>query len=298
MLDHLDGISFRKLAVRYNISKDKAQRICLSELKKLPDNNQLTFKYCGRFGGVLMPDAKYINVKGYEDKLAFLWAVDYFKHDFPVINLAPSENYQSWARFFSYFRIINRHYDIVVCDDNVSIKMAAVKAFPNVRIQTCYNHLKESYRRTLKVRSDVKYRHFMRIVESALTTEKRIPVSEVFRRLSHAFDLYKDDEIALSILLDLKRRQKELFAFKWIKHTPKTTNLIESYNSHLESRLNSIRSFQSEEHARLWLNGYVVKRRFTKYTDCRMRFKKFNGMKPIEITLRRETKLPKIFKNI
>lgn len=155
-----------------------------------------------------MPDAKYINVKGYEDKLAFLWAVDYFKHDFPVITLAPSESYQSWGRFFSYFRIINRHYDIVVCDDNVSIKMAALKMFPNVRIQTCYNHLKESYRRTLKVRSTETYRHFMRIVESALTTATRIPISEVHRRLRIAFDEYKDDEIALSILMDLKKERK------------------------------------------------------------------------------------------
>ena len=42
--DHLDGISFRKLGVKYEISKDKAYRIVLSELKALPKNNQFTHK--------------------------------------------------------------------------------------------------------------------------------------------------------------------------------------------------------------------------------------------------------------
>ena len=47
--DHLDGLSFRDLSRRYDISPATCWRICEEELKKLPDNNQFTFKYCSRF---------------------------------------------------------------------------------------------------------------------------------------------------------------------------------------------------------------------------------------------------------
>jgi len=46
LTDHLDGISFRKLAVKYGVSKSHAADICYEELKKLPQNNKFTFKYC------------------------------------------------------------------------------------------------------------------------------------------------------------------------------------------------------------------------------------------------------------
>lgn len=297
LIDHLDGISLRRLAVKYNISKSKCQRICFEELRKLPDNNQFSIENTGNFGSVLMPDAKYINVKGFKDRLAFLWAVDYFKHDFPIISLELSESFKAWNRFFNHYREINTHYPIVVCDDNTALKVAAVKNFPSTKIQTCYNHLKENYRRVLKVRSQAKYRHFMFLIESFLCSEN-ISKHEFNKRLRHAFDLYHHDRLALSILVDLKKRENEIHAHKLLKHTPKTTNLIESFNSQLEARLVSIRKFQSYEHARLWLNGYVLKRRFTKFTDCKGKFKEFNGRKPIEITLKEEKTLLQVFKKV
>lgn len=297
LLDHLDGISLRRLAVKYNISKSKCQRICFEELKKLPDNNQFSIENSKNFGSVLMPDAKYINVKGHKDKLAFLWAVDYFKHDFPVISLEQSESFVAWNRFFKRYQSLGKYYPIVVCDDNIALKLAALKSFPDVRIQTCYNHLKENYRRVLKVRSQSKYRHFMLLIESFLSSES-ISKKEFNKRLRHTFDLYHSDPLALSVLVDLKRKEPEIHTHRLIKHTPKTTNLIESFNSQLEARLVSLRSFQSYEHARLWLNGYVLKRRFTKFTDCKGKFKEFNGKKPIEITLNEEKNLVQVFKRV
>ncbi len=297
LLDHLDVLSLRRLAAKYNISKSKCQRICFEELKKLPDNNQFSIENNINFGTVLMPDAKYINVKGHKDKLAFLWAVDYFKHDFPIISLEQSESFEAWNSFFKKYEGIGNHYPVIVCDDNIALKLAAIKNFPATHIQTCFNHLKENYRRILKVRSQAKYRHFMLLIESILSSEN-ISKKEFNRRLRHMFDLYHHDVLALSILADIKRKEKELHAHRLIKHTPKTTNLIESFNSQLEARLVSIRSFQSYEHARLWLNGYVLKRRFTKFTDCKGKFKNLNGKKPVEITLREDRVLTPIFKKI
>src|SRR3989304_5041217 len=67
--------------------------------------------------------------------------------------VAPSENYHNWARYFSYYRIISDHPELLVCDDNVNIKMAARARFPAVTIQTCTNHFKENIRLTLNTRS-------------------------------------------------------------------------------------------------------------------------------------------------
>ena len=54
--DHLDGLSFRKLAIKYDISKSKAWEICNEEFKKLPNNNQFTFNYCSRFSHIFLFD--------------------------------------------------------------------------------------------------------------------------------------------------------------------------------------------------------------------------------------------------
>lgn len=47
--DHLDGLSFRTLAVKYGMSPMKVWRICQEALQKLPNNNQFTYQYCERF---------------------------------------------------------------------------------------------------------------------------------------------------------------------------------------------------------------------------------------------------------
>lgn len=152
--DHLDGLSFRKLAVKYRISPMKAWRICEGELERLPNNNQFTFNYCNRFSSTFVFDGKYFNVAGQEYDWVLLWGIDYFRHDIPIILVAPSEKYQAWSKFFFYFRLINHHPQLLVCDDNVNLKLAAKQHFPAVRIQTCFNHFKENVRRELKVRSE------------------------------------------------------------------------------------------------------------------------------------------------
>lgn len=243
-----------------------------------------------------MPDAKYINVRGRENKLAFLWAVDYFKHDFPFIYLAPSENFQSWNKFFNFFKMIDHQPQIVVCDDNSGLKAAARRQFRSVKIQACFNHLKENIRRKLKIRSEDTYRDFFNDIEHALDSKNNLPKWVIKKRLRYTYYKWKDqNEDLMMILMDLGRREEELYAHKWIRRTPKTTNLIEAFNSHLEARLKSIRSFNSYEHADLWLNGYVLKRRVTKFTDCSGKFKELNGRFPLEMTKFEDKELEPIF---
>ena len=291
--DHLDGLSFRKLAQKFTMSPMSAWRICEDELKKLPNNNEFTFKYCNRFSQILVCDGKYFNVASEKYDYVLLWGFDYFRHDIPVITIAPSESYASWSRFFSYFRIINNYPRLVVCDDCVNEKMAARQSFPGVRIQTCYNHFKEAIRRDLQVRSDDTYKPFMKRIEEVLKG-KRTDVDRS-KRLFALYRNYHTNPVCLSILTNIQRCMPELLAYRGIHQAPVTSNIIEGMNSHIEARLHSLRSFQTVAHARLWFNGYILKRRFTKYTDCKGKFKYMNGKTGVQMTKKERVSLPLLF---
>jgi hypothetical protein len=291
--DHLDGLSFRALGIRYSISPMTAWRICEEELKKLPDNNKFTHKFCNRFSDIYVCDGKYISIKGYPYGYALLWGIDYLKHDIPIFTLAPSESYQSWRTNFSYFRIINNYPRLVVCDDNQNLKLAARNAFPEVKIQTCFNHFKEGMRRNLKVRSDTTYKPFMRRVEEVF--KEKLTDQTMDKKLFSLYRDYKDDPVCIQTLTNIEKYKPELLGYRGISGAPVTTNIIEGLNSHLEARLFSLRSFQSVTHARLWINGYILKRRFTRFTDCKGKFRYLNGKTGVEMTKKKEVDLPSFF---
>lgn len=291
--DHLDGISFRKLEIKYDISKSKLNRICLNELKKLPNNNEFTHKYCNRYSHVFIFDGKYVKIKGNRFKIPLLWGIDYFRHDIPFFILSSSENYHSWIKLFSYFKFINHSPKLIVCDDNVNIKMAVRYTFPGCCIQTCINHFKENIRRELKVRSDNTYKAFSHKIDLILS--KKLS-DEVFNKwFSILVRDYKHDFVALSILANIEKCKHELLGYRGIPKAPLTSNLIECFNSHLQSRLFSIKSFNSFKHAKLWLNGYILKRRYTKFTSCSLKFRYLNGKKGVDLTKKHGVILPSYF---
>lgn len=295
--DHLDGLSFRKLAVKYNISKSLAWEICHEQLRKLPNNNQFTHKYCNRFSKIFLFDGKYFNVASEKYDWVLLWGIDYFRHDIPVFTIAPSENYQSWAKCFSYFRILECQPELVVCDDNVNLKMAARSRFPGCRIQTCYNHFKENIRRDLHIRSEQgkQYKDFMSRIESVLSSSQKIATHTLNNWMYCLYRDYKHNPICLQTLTNIERYKMELLAYRGISQAPVTTNLIEGLNGHLEARLQALRSFQTIEYARLWMNGYVLKRRFTKFTDCRGKFRFLKGKSGIIMTKKQGVDIPSYF---
>lgn len=65
---------------------------------------------------------------------------------------------------------------------------------------------------------------------------------------------------------------------------PKTTNLIEGFNSTtLEIRFTSIRGFEKEKYARAYVNALILNYRFHRFTDCKKQFSNLNGKPPIQI---------------
>ncbi|OGC50591.1 hypothetical protein A2716_05310 [candidate division WWE3 bacterium RIFCSPHIGHO2_01_FULL_40_23] len=103
------------------------------------------------------------------------------------------------------------------------------------------------------------------------------------------------DNLCLRVLLDIERRKPNLLAYLKVKDTPTTNNLIECFNSHIEGRLKTIKGFESFEHADLWLNGYFLRRRLRKFTDCTGRFKHLNGRCSLEISSKMNIDLSTFF---
>lgn len=291
MIDHVDGKPFRKIAHKESISKSKVAREYARKVKDLPHNNEITKKYCNRFCGIMVVDGKYVRVKGYEKKIPLLWGLDYLSHDIPVFEFAISESYQAWLKYFGYLKSINYPLAIVVCDDNENIKLAARYMFPRVIIQTCQNHFLENFRKELQVRTDEKYRPFVEDLKTELFSMKL--TAKTFRKRAYRLlEKYRDNQICLSYFLRIEKSHHELTAASKVEHAPLTTNIIESYNSHLQARLKSIKSFQSFHTAEQWLNAYILKRRFRPFTDCTKKFRYLNGKSAISMTLKKGAVLP------
>lgn len=220
-----------------------------------------------------------------------LWGIDYLTHDIPVFVLTASESYESWLKYFGYLKSIQYPMVILICDDNENIKQAAKYIFPNVIIQTCQNHFLENIRRDLQVRTEEKYQQFVFDLKSELFFNK-IHRQDFEQRAFKLFKKYEHDFIAVSYLLRIQKYTQELTAASLIKHAPRTTNLMELYNSHLEARLKSIKDFKSFESAKIWLNAYIIKRRFRKFRCCSGKFRYLNGKTSISQTMRKTAVLP------
>jgi transposase-like protein len=171
----------------------------------------------------------------------------------------------------------------VVADDNINIFEAAKHVYPNVVIQLCQNHYKENIRATLSVRTDETYTSFMREIEELFS--QRYSKEQFDQMASKIYRNYPDFRCQ-AIMLDIEKRKKELCGYMADKHIPRTTNLIESFNSHLQGRLKTIKGFESFTGANHWLNAYFLKRRLTKFTDCTRKFRTLNGKRSLELTLK------------
>ena len=223
-------------------------------------------------------------VKGYSRKIPVVYGVDYLTHDIPNYTLSVSENYQTLKKFFISLRLSNYPLKAVVSDDNVNIFQACKYVYPKAVCQLCQNHYKQNLRATLGLYQDKTHLEFMKELETLFC--KKLSIEDFKGRASKIFSRNKNDKLRVQIMLDIAKRSSELMAYTKIKHTPRTNNLIESLNSHLEGRLKTIKGFQSFKHADYWLNHYFIQRRLRPFTDCKGKFRKLNGKSSLQNTLK------------
>jgi len=105
---------------------------------------------------------------------------------------------------------------------------------------------------------------------------KRFAMKEYYSR--------KHIQLIKKLIRDFKEHEEYLLNYLKYPHLniPNTTNLIEGYNSQLENRITNIKGFETFETAKNYINAWVIKRRFAKFTNCKNKFKKLNGKTPLE----------------
>lgn len=270
------------MAERHDFSAATAYRRYHTALEKLPHCADLTRKYCSRFCGILLVDGKYIAVKGYERKIPVLYGIDYLTHDIPTYILSRAENYQTCQSFFNSLRLLNYPLQAVVSDDNQNIYQACTSVYPATISQICHNHYKQSLRLGLNISNNPTYRPFMQDIEWLFDKKRSEP--EFISLAGKMVHKYGQDDICRGVMIDIHKRLPQLLAYTKVPHIPRTNNLIESYNSHLEGRLKTIKGFESFKHADTWLNAYFIRRRLKKFTDCTHQFFRLNGKCSLELS--------------
>jgi hypothetical protein len=290
----MDGLPFRPLGDEQGISGKQAYLKVRKEINLLPWNWDLTKALCepSRFSRILVIDGKYIAVKDFDNRLPLIWGNDYLTHDFPHGDLFLAENEMSFSQFFGRLEAIGYFPQIVVADDRAGIKQALNKVFPLARLQLCHTHYLENIRQLLRYRTEETYRHFFNSLRwhVFLNGKDGYSITQGLRQTWK--ERTNGNRFLQEILKEIDRRREDLFSYLKIPNCPHSTNIIESYNSHLKGRLATIKGFQSFDSARLWLNAYLIRRRTKKMTDCKKKFKHLNGHASLELTIEKQAEWP------
>lgn len=299
-IPHIDGVPFRKLGDEYALSGKQMFLKVKKEIFSIPENTLLTKILCdpSRFCGILILDGKYVAVKDFADKTPFIYGIDYLTHDIPLGDLSAAEDEMSFSVFFGRLKQLGYPLRAVVADDRGGLKQALLKVFPHARLQLCHNHYLENLRKALNVRTEEKYQHFFNSLRRHVFLDAKNQ-QQIVEGLRHVWDnCTRNKPFLTNILAAINKRREDLFAFLEIKDCPNTTNIIESYNSHLQGRLKTIKGFESFESARRWLNAYLVRRRTKQLTDCKGKFKSLNKHASLELSIKKQAQWPDILTNL
>jgi len=265
-----------------------------NELALLPNSLEITRQYCVYSSGILIMDGKYIKVRGYKQKIPFIYGIDYETHDILFGMLVPAEDEKSLLTFFQTLKTLNYPLRVVVADDRTSLPLALKQVYPNIPLQLCLNHYLENIRQQLHVRTDQTHSHFFNSLKKHVFDEYEND-KQLNAALHHMLN-ERCENIPLRqvIVLQINKRRKELFAYTSIPNCPNNTNLIELFNSHFNTRLKSLKGFKNRQHAELWLNGLLVRRRTKPFTDCGTKFKHLNGKSSLQMSIKKQAVWPEI----
>lgn len=159
-IPHIDGVPFRKLGDEHGLSGSQAYNRVFAELQSLPDNTELTRQYCEYSSGILIMDGKYIKVRGYNQKIPFIYGIDYDTHDILFGILVASEDTAAFLEFFRILKSLNYPLRVVVADDRNTLPLALKQLYPDIPLQLCQNHYIENIRQLLHIRTDRTHSHF------------------------------------------------------------------------------------------------------------------------------------------
>lgn len=291
---HIDGIPFRKLGDEHGLTGAQAYNRVFQELESLPACLEVTRQLCEYTCGILIIDGKYIKVRGYKQKIPFIYGIDYETHDILFGMLVRAEDEASFLTFFQTLKELDYPLKVVVADDRSSLPLALKQVFPDVPLQLCLNHYLENIRVSLHIRTDPTHRHFFNSLKKHVFDEYESD-EKLNNALLHVWNKYCGDvPLRQAIVLQIHQRRKVLFAHKTIPNCPNNTNLIELFNSHFNARLKALKGFKTKEHAELWLNGLLIRRRTKPFTDCGPKFRHLNGKSSLQVSTKKQAHWPDI----
>lgn len=294
-IPHIDGIPFRKLGDEYGLSGKQTYTRVFSELSSLPDNTALTARYCAYTSGILVIDGKYVKVRGYKQKIPFIYVIDYETHDILFGVLTPAEDTQAFIECFQILKQLNYPLRIVVADDRSTLPIGLKRIYPSIPLQLCQNHYIENIRKALCIRTDATHQHFFNSLKKYVFREYEND-DQLDNALYHLWTKRcEGDVLRENIVKEIARRRKELFAYTHIPNCPKDTNLIELFNSHFNARLKSLKGFKTVAHAKIWLNGLLIRRRTKPFTDCSPKFRHLNGKCSLAMSIKKQALWPEIY---
>lgn len=294
-IPHIDGIPFRKLGDERGLSGVQTYNRVFQELRLLPKNLNITREYCSYSSGILVIDGKYVKVKGHKQKIPFIYGIDYATHDILFGILVPAEDERAFLVFFQTLKQLQYSLRIVVADDRSTLQMALKQVYPGIPLQLCQNHYLENIRKALHVRTEPTHHHYFNSLKGRVFDdyENDGGLNTALNRVLN--ERAENIPLRQMIVMDIHRRRKELFAYKTVPNCPTNTNLIELFNSHFNARLRALKGFKTKEHAELWLNGLLLRRRTKPFTDCGPKFKHLNGKCSLQMSMKKQTKWPGMY---
>ncbi len=287
-IPHIDGISFRKLGDENNLVASQVYKRVFEEIKLLPSNLEITKTLCEYKSGILIIDGKYIKIRGFKKKIPFIYVIDYETHDILFSLVSQAENKIAFLKIFKTLKELNYPLQVVVADDRTSLPLALKEVFHDIPVQLCLNHYLENIRQLLHVRTDTTHQHFFNTLKKYIFYEY-CDNNKLNETLIYIFNKFCINfSIRKKVIMEISRRRKLLFVYKNINNCPNNTNLIELFNSHFNARLKSLKGFKIMEHAKLWLNAIVLRRRTQPFTDCSPKFKHLNGKTSLEMSIKKQ----------
>jgi transposase-like protein len=262
-------------------------------LERLAHCADVTRDYCSRFSGILLVDGKYAKVKGYRKEIPVIYGIDYQTHDIPNYALVRGESLVACRKFFGSLKLTGYPLTAVVADDNSNLREAARYCYPNTTVQLCLNHYQQAVKYTLNLEANQQHQAFYRSFKTLFAFKRS--VDDFNRVAKNILTAYRNDPICVSLMTECYRKLPLLTGWRQGKHIPTTTNLIESFNSHLEGRLKTIKGFENFHHANLWFNGYFLYRRLKPFTDCHGKFRRLNGKTSLSQTKKPGIEIPSFF---
>lgn len=292
---------------RYKHSKNTVTKIIHEIVKDAATSFDVAVKLQPRWSGTLSIDGKFIKafdwyVKTLKEKNNFskselramhrkvwLCGIDYETGDLPHYCLADSENRIDLILFFQQLQKNGYILQNLVSDGSPEIPHAARKVYgDNFIFQLCTRHFLEGLE-GLAVLKEMEQNIseteiLIKNIQMIIQAETLDIAKQNLKLLKDKKHFYKTN-IQKIIIKQFKEKFNFLMSHLFYpeRNIPHTNNDIENLFRQLELNIGSVGRFGKFWNAHHYLNAWALKRRFTKFTDCKGQRKHRNGKAPLEL---------------